>query len=120
MKGFILDTDTWIEYFRSRSGVEKHIAETPAEQIYASEVSIAELTYGALHSQAVEKHLKEPREISRYQKSIVNCKRCSALADRVYIYDNSIDDTDARILFRLIDDNSSSNIPTTFLNGQRC
>jgi hypothetical protein len=36
-----------------------------------------------------------------------------------YIYDNSIDDTDARILFRLIDDNSSSNIPTTFLNGQR-
>ena len=57
MKGFILDTDTWIEYFRRRSGVEKHIAETPAEQIYDSEVSIAELTYGALHSQAVEKHL---------------------------------------------------------------
>ena len=63
MKGFILDTDTWIEYFRHRGGVEKHIAETPAEQIYASEVSIAELTYGALHSQAVEKHLKEPKEI---------------------------------------------------------
>ena len=63
MKGYILDTDTWIEYFRRRSGVEKHIAETPAEQIYASEVSIAELIYGALHSQAVEKHLKEPKEI---------------------------------------------------------
>ena len=63
MKGFILDTDTWIDFFRRRSGVERHIAETPAEQIYASEVSIAELTYGALHSQAVEKHLKEPREI---------------------------------------------------------
>lgn len=45
MKGFILDTDTWIEYFRRRSGVERHIAETPAEQIYASEVSIAEFTY---------------------------------------------------------------------------
>ena len=63
--------------------------------------------------------LKISKIISRYQKSIVICKRCSALADRVYIYDNSIDDTDARILFRLIDDNSSSNIPTTFLNGQR-
>ena len=63
--------------------------------------------------------LKISKIISSYQKSIVNCKRCSALADRVYIYDNSIDDTDARILFRLIDDNSSSNIPTTFLNGQR-
>ena len=63
MKGFILDSDTWIEYFRHRGGVDKFIAETPADQIYASEVSIAELTYGALHSKAVEKHLKEPKEI---------------------------------------------------------
>ena len=63
MKGFILDTDTWIEFFRHRGSVDKHIAVTPAEQIFASEVSIAELTYGALHSNAVEKHLQEPREI---------------------------------------------------------
>ena len=63
MKGFILDTDTWIEFFRHRGSVDKHIAATPAEQIFASEVSIAELTYGALHSNAVEKHLQEPREI---------------------------------------------------------
>ena len=67
MKGFILDTDTWIEYFRHRSGVEKHIADTPADQIYASEISIAELTYGALHSKAVEKHLQEPKEIEETQ-----------------------------------------------------
>ena len=39
--------------------------------------------------------------ISRYYKSILNCKRCSALADRVYIYDNSIDDADARLMFRM-------------------
>lgn len=63
MKGFILDTDTWIEFFRHRGGVDNHIAVTPAEQIFASEVSIAELTYGALHSNDVEKHLKEPTEI---------------------------------------------------------
>lgn len=63
MKGYILDTDTWIEYFHRRNGVEKHIADTPADQIYASEVSIAELTYGALHSKAVEKHLQETQEI---------------------------------------------------------
>ena len=63
MKGYILDTDTWIEYFRHRGGVDRHIAETPADIIFASEVSIAELTYGALHSKAVEKHLKEPKEI---------------------------------------------------------
>ena len=41
--------------------------------------------------------------ISRYYKSILNCKRCTALADRVYVYDNSIDDADARLLFRLTD-----------------
>ena len=29
MKGFILDSDTWIEFFRHRGGVDKHIAETP-------------------------------------------------------------------------------------------
>ncbi len=44
-----------------------------------------------------------PKIISRYQKSIVNCKRCAAMADRVYIYDNSIDDADARLLFRMTD-----------------
>jgi len=63
MKGFILDSDTWIEFFRHRGGVDKHIAATPAEQIFASEVSIAELTFGALHSNAVEKHLQEPKMI---------------------------------------------------------
>ena len=42
-----------------------------------------------------------PKIISRYQKSIVNCKRCATLADRVYVYDNSIDDTEARLLFRM-------------------
>ena len=63
MKGFILDTDTWIEFFKHRGGVDKHIAETPADQIFASEITIAELTFGALHSKNVERHLKEPKEI---------------------------------------------------------
>lgn len=41
--------------------------------------------------------------ISRYYKSILNCKRCVTLADRIYIYDNSIADADARLLFRMTD-----------------
>ena len=41
--------------------------------------------------------------ISRYYKSILNCKRCISLADRLYVYDNSIDDVDARLLFRMTD-----------------
>jgi predicted ABC-type ATPase len=41
--------------------------------------------------------------ISRYYKSILNCKRVAAIADRVYIYDNSVDDAEARLLFRMTD-----------------
>lgn len=41
--------------------------------------------------------------ISRYSKSILHCKLCVSLADRVYFNDNSIDDADARLLFRMTD-----------------
>lgn len=43
--------------------------------------------------------------ISRYQKSIINCKVATAIADRVYLYDNSVDGQEARILFRFADGN---------------
>ncbi|MBD5339899.1 MAG: AAA family ATPase [Bacteroides sp.] len=39
--------------------------------------------------------------ISRYNKSIQNCKTVAPIIDRLYVYDNSIDDVDARPLFRL-------------------
>lgn len=41
--------------------------------------------------------------ISRYFKSIANCKVASLLADRTYIYDNSIDGQEAQLLFRFVD-----------------
>lgn len=63
MKGYILDTDTWIEFFHQRGKIAAHIADTPVNQIFASEISIAELTYGAFHSKDVDKHLKEPKMI---------------------------------------------------------
>lgn len=65
MKGYILDSDTWIEYFHHRSGVGAHIAQVQKNEIFTSEVSIAELTYGALHSQNVQKHLREPEMIRK-------------------------------------------------------
>jgi len=40
--------------------------------------------------------------ISRYFKSILNCRRISRLADRTYIYDNSIDGQEAQLLFRFV------------------
>lgn len=39
--------------------------------------------------------------ISRYSKSIQNCKTVAPIVDRLYLYDNSIDNTDARPLYRL-------------------
>lgn len=39
--------------------------------------------------------------ISRYDKSIANCCILAAVVDRLYVYDNSIDDVEARLLFRL-------------------
>lgn len=41
--------------------------------------------------------------ISRYFKSILNCRRISRFVDRVYIYDNSIDGQEAQLLFRFVD-----------------
>ena len=39
--------------------------------------------------------------ISRYNKSIQNCKTVSSIVDRLYVYDNSFDDVDAKPVFRL-------------------
>lgn len=50
--------------------------------------------------------------ISRYYKAIRNCKTISPIIDRLYIYDNSIDDADARALFRLSDGNLAKQYTT--------
>lgn len=41
--------------------------------------------------------------ISRYQKSILNCKYIASKVDRTYLYDNSIDNAEQKILVRLSD-----------------
>lgn len=41
--------------------------------------------------------------ISRYQKSILNCRYISTKVDRTYLYDNSVENADATILLRLSD-----------------
>lgn len=42
-----------------------------------------------------------PKIISRYDKSIANCKIVSEVVDRLYVYYNSIEDAEARLLFSL-------------------
>lgn len=41
--------------------------------------------------------------ITRYYKSIVNCRTASKYADRTYVYDNTVENTEAQILFRMTD-----------------
>lgn len=43
-----------------------------------------------------------PKIVSRYYKSIENCKTLVPIVDRLYVYDNSIDGQDAKIQFRLV------------------
>ena len=44
-----------------------------------------------------------PKIISRYYKSIENCHTVSRVVDRLYVYDNSAEGEDAKLLFRLVD-----------------
>lgn len=44
-----------------------------------------------------------PKIIARYHRSIINCCVASQLADRTYVYDNSAEDHDAQLLFRMTD-----------------
>ena len=38
--------------------------------------------------------------IARYTRSLANCSVAARIADRAYIYDNSVDNAPARLLFR--------------------
>ena len=44
-----------------------------------------------------------PKIISRYRRSILNCIEIASIVDRLYVYDNSIDNRAAELLFRLRD-----------------
>ncbi len=46
-----------------------------------------------------------PKIISRYFESIKNAHLLSKIVDRAYFYDNSIDNEDAKLLFRLSNGN---------------
>ena len=43
-----------------------------------------------------------PKIVSRYYKSIANCKTVAPIVDRLYVYDNSVDGQDAKLQFRLV------------------
>lgn len=66
MEKFILDTCTWIEFFHERNGVKEKVDSKDVDQIFASEVTLAELTYGAIKSEDYKRHIKEPEWLRQY------------------------------------------------------
>ena len=65
MAKYIIDTNTCIEYFKHRNGVPERMNQVRREDIYVSEVTIAELLFGAVHSRNVERHLREVQELQQ-------------------------------------------------------
>ena len=65
MAKYIIDTNTCIEYFKHRHGVPEHMNQISRDDLCISEVTIAELLYGAVHSKSVDRHLREVRELQR-------------------------------------------------------
>ncbi|MBR1800979.1 MAG: PIN domain-containing protein [Bacteroidaceae bacterium] len=65
MEQYILDTCTWIEYFKDRNGVPAHVEAVGRKNLSASEVTLAELTFGAINSNDYERHIKEPQSLKR-------------------------------------------------------
>lgn len=66
MEKYILDTCTWIEFFHERSSVKEKVDEMDPDQIFASEITLVELTYGAINSSDYERHIKEPQWLRQY------------------------------------------------------
>lgn len=42
MEKYMLDTNSWIEYFKNRSGVADHVDALPRTQLCASEITVAQ------------------------------------------------------------------------------
>ena len=59
MERYLVDTNIWIHFFKGKYGVRDKIQNVNTEQLCVSEISIAELTYGAYHSSNRQKHLQE-------------------------------------------------------------
>lgn len=55
----MLDTNSWIEYFKNLSSVADRVDALPRTQLCASEITVAELIYGAYNSKNFEKHYRE-------------------------------------------------------------
>lgn len=59
MKQYLLDTDICIYFLKGKYGLVQKIEEVGIENCFVSEITIAELLFGAENSQNFEKHIAE-------------------------------------------------------------
>lgn len=62
---YLLDTDICIELLRGRFGIKERIESVGIENCFLSEITIAELTFGAYNSKSFDKHISEVKQLQQ-------------------------------------------------------
>lgn len=62
MKKYLLDTNICIFYMKDKYGVVSQLEKVGRRKCYISEITVAELLYGAAYSQNAAKHMAETNE----------------------------------------------------------
>ena len=63
MSQYLIDTDICISFLKGKHGIKEKVKEVGIENCYISEITIAELTYGAYKSTNFEKHILEVKKM---------------------------------------------------------
>lgn len=63
MDQYLIDTDICIHYLKGKFGINDKVREVGISNCYISEITIAELTYGAYKSSDFKKHILEVKKM---------------------------------------------------------
>ena len=100
MKGYLLDTNICIFYMKGRYQLDEKIAKVGQNNCYISEITVAELLFGAARSANKEKHLKQIASFIGQFKILPIYNAFSVFADKkaeLYAKGQPIDDFDILI-----------------------
>ena len=100
MKGYLLDTNICIFYMKGRYQLDEKIAKVGQNNCYISEITVAELLFGAARSANKEKHLKQIASFIGQFKILPIYNALSIFADKkaeLYAKGQPIDDFDILI-----------------------
>ena len=62
---YLLDTDIIIDLIKNKYGLKSKVENVGLVNCYISEITLAELYFGAFYSSSIKKHRKEPVEIAK-------------------------------------------------------